>query len=476
MKRTRTLLRLVTSTALLVAGSCTSELPPRSQLVLHVDTDAIVPPAVGVALGPDDPPPLFDTLLVEVFEPGATEPCDGCARQFALDADHFRNGAVSLGIPAAAGVSGYRARIRMYPARATLSGEPPAPSAEGVAPTSVVDTVVALPPADGVVHASVFLATDSVGAPAGTLDAPVAPAPGPPGASRVGTWPGARRIACAGAARDGEVCVRGGAFWMGNAKVTGEGEQDAADHLRLVVLAPFFLDATEVTVGRARAAGLAADYAWSNGTTGTSFRDYCTYSATATGREDLPINCTTWKTATQFCRAQGGDLQSEAQFEYVASAQRGRLFAWGEDEPTCDDAVLGRAGWGLLAPIDSPCKTPSAPGGPLAVGAKVTPPRRDRVELGGGGTVYDLVGNMCEFTRDTWNRQAEPCWSHPGVYVDPVCTTVSPADGGAKHVYRGGCWDLTARLATSASRESLDDSTTVGLIGLGFRCARAATP
>ncbi len=188
--------------------------------------------------------------------------------------------------------------------------------------------------------------------------------------------------------------------------------------------------------------------------------------------EDVPINCMSWQKARDFCQAQGGDLPSEAQFELVASAFSGRLYVWGEDDPACADAVLGRAGWGLLGAFLAPCKPDTPPGGALPVGSDVMPARRDLLELP-TGTVYDLVGNMCELSRDMWNRQDEPCWSQPGVYTDPVCDKTSPADG-SKHVYRGGCWDIIARLATSASREGIPDTATSGLIGLGFRCARSA--
>jgi formylglycine-generating enzyme len=467
--------RLLPLAAALAASGCApAELPARGQVLLHIDTDAPVPPASG-HVGIEDPSPLFDTLRVDVFEPLETAPCTGCSREFALDAERFRQKLVSFGVPATPGKAGYRVRLRMYPSRATLSGEPPAPDAAGNAPSSVIDTTVVLPvTSEGVIDRAVFLATDAVGVPAGSLDTPVNTTSVAKGPSRVGTWPGAVRVPCTGAAADGEVCIPGGAFWMGNAKLTGEGVGDAADRLRLIVVAPFFLDSTEVTIARLRATGSKPDYAWSGGATGLAFQDFCTYTAMPMGREDLPVNCMSWKHVKAFCEAQGGDLPTEAQFEYVASAFQGRLYVWGEDDPTCDDAVLGQAGWGLLDKFQAPCKPATPPGGPLVVGSNAMPARRDRLELP-SGTVYDLVGNMCEFSRDLWNRQDEACWSVPGVYVDPVCEAVSPADG-PKHSYRGGCWDITARLSTSASREGIGDNATLGLIGLGFRCARGAAP
>jgi formylglycine-generating enzyme required for sulfatase activity len=361
----------------------------------------------------------------------------------------------------------------MYPSRATLSGEPPGPDASGNPPSSVVDVTVALPvTGQGILDRTVFLATGAVGVPAGSLDAPVDAIEGLPGPSQVGTWPGAQVVPCAGAAGDGEVCIPGGAFWMGNAKVLGGGVGDAADRLRLVVVSPFFIEAAEVTVARFRAAAAVPTFAWSGSHTGIAWQDYCTYTPQPMGNEDTPINCTAWPAARTFCQGLGRDLPTEAQFELVASAFSGRLYAWGEDDPACGDAVLGRAGWGALETLLAPCKPSTPPGGPLPVGTGVSPPRRDRLDLP-TGTVFDLVGNMCELTRDRWNRQSEPCWSKPGVYTDPLCDQPSPADG-TEHVYRGGCWDITAQLSTTASREGISDGATSGLIGLGFRCARPA--
>jgi sulfatase modifying factor 1 len=467
--------RALTVTLALAASGCSAELPPHAQVLLHVDTDAPVPPVFGQQVSLSEPQPLFDTLRVDVFEPGETEPCDGCSRGFALDVEMFHDERVSFGVPVAPGVSGYRVRLRMYPSRATLSGEPPPPDAAGNPPGSVLETTVALPVVDdgSILDRSVFLATETVGVPQGSLDSPFPTTEVPEVPSWVGTWPGAARVPCAGNAAEGRVCVPGGAFWMGNARVSGQGVGDAANRLRLVVLSPYFLEADEVTVGRIRAAGVTPEYVFSGGTTGNSFRDFCTFTADPTGLEDVPINCISRETAKAFCQAQGGDMPTEAQFEYVASAFQGRLYVWGEDDPTCDDAVLGRAGWGILSAFNSPCKTETPPGGALVVGS-LAPARRDRLDLP-GGSIHDLVGNMCEFTRDMWNQQDEPCWSSPGVYEDPVCETPSPADG-LKYTYRGGCWDLTARLATSATREGIADSAMVGLIGLGFRCAYPAAP
>ena len=59
----------------LAASGCSAELPPLGQTLLYIDTDAPLPPAPGESLGEDDPPALFDRVRLDVYPPGATEPC-----------------------------------------------------------------------------------------------------------------------------------------------------------------------------------------------------------------------------------------------------------------------------------------------------------------------------------------------------------------------------------------------------------------
>ena len=469
---------LVVAAAFATLGACVATPPPRGQVLLYVDTDAPVPPGPGQSLGADDPQPLFDSLRIEIFEPGRAEPCANCSHTFILDSTLLRDQRMSIGIVMRPGASGYRARLRLYPSSATLSREAPAPNPDGTLPSSVVDVVVSLPAIgeDGVVSRSIFLPTDSVGLPLGSLDAPVDTTSGRPPTSLVGTWPGARRVPCSGAPREGEVCVAGGAFWMGNASAHGEFPFNAADRLRLVVQSPFFVDSTEVTVGRVRAAGMVPEGMWSGSTTGNAYEDFCDFTAAAGTNEDLPVNCISWTKARAFCRSKGADLPTEAQFEYAAGATKSKLFVWGNEAPApaplgCSDAVLERGGWGTIGRLrPQGCKPSTPPGGPLAVGSAV---RRDRLVLA-GGTIFDLVGNVSELTLDAWNRQDEPCWSGGGVFVDPLC-----ADGlwngkpsNQVHAARGGSWFDLAESATSAWREAAE-STSGYAFQVGFRCARA---
>ena len=74
-----------------------SKLPPEGQIVLAVDTDAVVPAAPGATPEPAYPGPVFDRLSVDFFAPGEDSPCPDCAREFPVDDRMFAERRVSVG-------------------------------------------------------------------------------------------------------------------------------------------------------------------------------------------------------------------------------------------------------------------------------------------------------------------------------------------------------------------------------------------
>jgi formylglycine-generating enzyme required for sulfatase activity len=233
----------------------------------------------------------------------------------------------------------------------------------------------------------------------------------------------------------------------------------------LVILSPFYMDLTEMTVAGARAAG-AKPQPWSGSNSGDGVLDFCTFTAAPGPHEKFPANCLQWAEARRACKARGGDLPSEAQYEYAASGLAGRRYVWGEDTPECADAIWGRSGYGAFQAI-APCMPSMPPGGPTDVGSGA----RDRLALP-TGTIVDLAGNVSEWARDDWNRHDAKCWSQPGVYQDPLCRGSSP--DGLSHPVRGGEWLVTAGEIARTQR--------VGAILLlltpetGFRCVRPDSP
>ena len=61
----------------------------------------------------------------------------------------------------------------------------------------------------------------------------------------------------------------------------------------------------------------------------SSLRFSCTFS---TGYEDHPVSCVTWGQARTFARWVGGDLPTEAQWEYAARGGRSYQYS-GADDP-----------------------------------------------------------------------------------------------------------------------------------------------
>jgi formylglycine-generating enzyme required for sulfatase activity len=421
---------------LLLASSCVGELPPEGHVLLHVSTDAPLPA-------------IFDRLRIDVIAAGAALPCAGCSREFDAAAP------ASVVIAGGAATEGLRVRVRYYRHGGTLAAEP--------RPASTLEQVIVLPAAaeEGATELSVRLFTDDVGRPVGTLEAPVAPEAGAPEPGFAGSWAGAAERPCEGAPGPGEVCVPGGAFWMGDPRLDLSAAGDLDGSLeRLVVLAPFYLDAAEATVAAFRASGLAISL-----TPGVSDDPHeagtgipgCTYT-TAPGANDAhPVNCLSWTRAAAYCGARGKALPSEAQLEFAAGGRRAERYPWGEDEPRCEDAVFERLG---------DCATLGE--GPSVAGAGL----RDRVAFG-AAEIVDLAGNVSEWAADRWNREHEPCWG-VGLFVDPLCDQ-SSAEGEGRTI-RGGAFDSSAILLRAAIRSRVFNEV-FGVAGkVGFRCARSAGP
>lgn len=449
--------RLALLAAIAALPACSNELPPRGQLVVHIDTDAPLPAAPDEPR--EDPAALFDRLRVEIFAPGAEAPCAGCARDFAVTGADFGALRVSLGIVTPPRTPGHRARVRLFRSGGTLSGEP--------RPGSTIEVVAALPATEeeGIVDATILLRTDDVARPAGNLQAPVPATRGAPEKSLVGTWPGAQFLPCKGAPADDEVCIPGGAYWMGDPRVdiNDSGEYEGSNE-RLVVLSPFFLDAREVTVASFRASGLAIRLS-PNGPSNNPYEaggaiEPCMFTSKPGKNDERPVNCISWHLARQYCQSLGRDLPSEAQWERAAGALRSEPAVWGSDPPSCADAVFAQQ-------LGDTCSSTFA--SPKIGGSGA----RDRLALG-DRAVLDLMGNVSEWMVDQWNRDTEPCWG-PGLFVDPVCDTESTETSPARS-YRGGAFDSPPSLLRAAIRGRIAGETLAVAPEVGFRCARPDSP
>jgi formylglycine-generating enzyme required for sulfatase activity len=236
---------------------------------------------------------------------------------------------------------------------------------------------------------------------------------------------------------------------------------DVPSPARVAVVAPYWLDAAEVTVGALRASGLAttSDPARGQGEPGA-----CTYTERPGAHEALPVTCVSFDLAAKFCAKMGGQLPSEAEIELVGGGRASQRYPWGSEDPACGDAVFARADAVTaqrLIPQTAACASLGTTPTPAGSGA------RDAVILP-GGTVVDLAGNVAEWARDVYQELGRDCW-HEGLALDPVCAPPD-ASRSAPRTVRGGSWTAIAPFLRSTVRASGGSGR--GDHATGFRCAR----
>jgi formylglycine-generating enzyme required for sulfatase activity len=140
------------------------------------------------------------------------------------------------------------------------------------------------------------------------------------------------------------------------------------------------------------------------------------------GEDDLPVASVDWQEARDFCGAVGGDLPTEAQWEYAARAGTATKWSFGDEE-----ARLGEHAWyfgnsdGRAHPVAT--KHPNPWG------------------------LHDMYGNLWEWTADWYGPYPNAAQTDP----------TGPAEGDSR-VLRGGSFGNWA--------ENRFDF-------IGFRCARA---
>jgi formylglycine-generating enzyme required for sulfatase activity len=138
--------------------------------------------------------------------------------------------------------------------------------------------------------------------------------------------------------------------------------------------------ASGVLVRDANRRALAAAAAATNEATPYGIERNGRHIAAVAGRESAAASYLTWYAADAYCRALGGRLPSELEWELAARGPEGRAYPWGDAQPNC----RGVAFFGDAA--DCPARRASP------VGVATSP--LDRSPLG----VLDLAGNVLEWT------------------------------------------------------------------------------
>lgn len=151
---------------------------------------------------------------------------------------------------------------------------------------------------------------------------------------------------------------------------------------------------------------------------------------------DHPVVGVTWAEADAWCRARGGRLPTEEEWERACKASSGGPYPWGEgqDRPALwwEESQYGK--YGLLPGI-------------------VTQPRGDPSTFSPEG-VEELAGSVWEWTSSRYHRES---------YRDPALAEQSPW-----RVIRGGSYANLPSYATCTHREPARPDEP--RLTLGFRC------
>ncbi|MBE7453911.1 MAG: protein kinase [Kofleriaceae bacterium] len=169
------------------------------------------------------------------------------------------------------------------------------------------------------------------------------------------------------------------------------------------------------------------------------------------GWERQPATGLSWSDAAAHCRALGGSLPSEEQWEWAARGPDRRPHPWGDKQLDLAQTATFRGERGEAA----------------AVGSST----QDRTPPGRGGAIHDLAGNAQEWTADLWREDLpgeDESWVQAGgvtfraVRGLPLLAALPDAVPATSATYReplcatGPCPEDTERLRQ----------------GVGFRCVR----
>ena len=160
------------------------------------------------------------------------------------------------------------------------------------------------------------------------------------------------------------------------------------------------------------------DYSqWWQWTPGASWRHPLGPGSSIDGLTDHPVVQVSYDDAAAYCEWAGGSLPSEAEWEYAArGGLDGARFAWGDDDPQ-ETAPLANTWQGVF-----PAQNTELDGWTRTSPVGTYPAN--------GFGLYDMTGNVWEWTDDWYTRQ-------PGALLDSsaCCAPADPRGGSLEASY-----------------------------------------
>jgi formylglycine-generating enzyme required for sulfatase activity len=168
---------------------------------------------------------------------------------------------------------------------------------------------------------------------------------------------------------------------------------------------------------------------------------------------DQPVNMVSWDKARAYCEWVGKRLPTEAEWEWAATGPEATKYPWGDaPEPSCGVELAD------YTPFGAPKSNPGGDVGCFGGGPSDVKAHPKGAKRWPGGVLYDLAGNVWEWTEDSYAPYS------PDAVTDPLVRGET-----AIHAIRGGGWNRPAKALQGAFRGSAIH--TYQVPGLGFRCA-----